>query len=141
MKKVIISTGLFGAALIFSIVVLLLNDQIQASKNGVENPPDGTEGQIILFYGQGCPACAQVEKYIKENQIESKISLIQKEVYYNKNNAKELRTKAKICGLGTQSVPIPFLWDGSKCLTGVQPIIDFLGTASTIQNNINAENP
>lgn len=138
-KVVIISTGLFGAALIFSIVILLLNSQIQDSKNGVENPLAGTEGQIILFYGQGCSACAKVEQYIKENQIDSKISLVQKEVYYNKSNAKELRAKAKVCGLGTQSVPIPFLWDGSKCIIGVQPIIDFFDAASTAQNNINAE--
>ncbi|PIR67099.1 MAG: hypothetical protein COU51_00290 [Parcubacteria group bacterium CG10_big_fil_rev_8_21_14_0_10_36_14] len=81
--------------------------------------------QIILFYGDGCPHCTIVEEYIKENSIGDKISFAQKEVCYNQNNAKKLGAKAKICGLPTDSIGVPFLWDGEKCLIGDQDIINF----------------
>jgi len=66
-----------------------------------------------------------VEEYIKENNINDKISFAQKEVYYNQNNAKELEAKAKICELPTDSIGVPLLWDGEKCLIGDQDIINF----------------
>jgi glutaredoxin len=91
----------------------------------VESKKDQSESQIILFYGDGCPHCAIVEEYIKENSIGDKISFAQKEVYYNQNNAKELEVKAKICGLSTDSIGVPFLWDGEDCLIGDQDIINF----------------
>ncbi len=125
-KKIIISTILFIAVLIFSFFAISqeknknqtpINEAIMA-----ENQP---VSQIILFYGDGCPHCAIVEKYIKENKIQDKISFIQKEVYYNQNNARELEAKAKICGLPTDSIGVPFLWDGEKCLIGDQDIINF----------------
>jgi len=113
-KKVITPTILFIIVLIFSFTVLL--------KGGAS---DKREGEIILFYGIGCPHCAKVEDYIKQNQIDSKTSLVQKEVYYNQENAKELGEKAQKCGLMANSVGVPFLWDGKGCIVGDRPIIDF----------------
>ena len=125
-NKVIIPTILFIAVLIFSFFAL------SQEKNKNQTPADETAtaenqpaNQIILFYGDGCPHCAIVEEYIKENNINDKISFAQKEVYYNQNNAKELEVKAKTCGLPTDSIGVPFLWDGSKCLVGDQDIIEF----------------
>jgi glutaredoxin-related protein len=40
-----------------------------------------------LYYGNGCPHCAKVEEYIKNNDLDIKIE--QKEVYQNKQNAEE----------------------------------------------------
>jgi len=80
---------------------------------------------IILFYGDGCPHCALVEKYVAENGVAAKIPFVKKEVYYNDKNAEELAAKAKICGLPTDSIGVPFLWDGSNCFVGDQDIIDF----------------
>jgi len=125
-NKIIILTILFIAVVIFSFFAISqeknknqtpINEAIMA-----ENQP---VSQIILFYGDGCPHCAIVEKYIKENKIQDKISFIQKEVYYNQSNARELEAKAKICGLPTDSIGVPFLWDGEKCLIGDQDIINF----------------
>jgi len=80
---------------------------------------------IILFYGDGCPHCKIVEEFIENNNIKNKISFAQKEVYNNKKNADELVGKAKICGIPTDSIGVPFLWDGTKCLVGDQDIVDF----------------
>lgn len=66
-----------------------------------------------------------MEKHIEENKVKDKISFAQKEVYHNKNNADEMAGKAKICGLSTGSIGMPFLWDGEKRLIGDQDIIDF----------------
>lgn len=124
-NKIIIPTFLFIAVFIFSVIVL--------SQNKGNNLPDDTneenqqpeESQIILFYGQGCPHCAIVEDYIRENNIKNKVSFEEKEVYYNQNNANDLAQKAKACGIPTDSIGVPFLWDGEKCYVGDQEIIDF----------------
>lgn len=125
-NKIIIPTILFIAVLIFSFFAL---SQEKSKSQNQTNETTATENQlasqIILFYGDGCPHCAIVEEYIKENKIQDKISFVQKEVYYNQNNAGELEVKAKICGLSTDSIGVPFLWDGEKCLIGDQDIINF----------------
>jgi len=36
-----------------------------------------------------------------------------------------LEAKAKICELPTDSIGVPFLWDGKDCLIGDQDIINF----------------
>ena len=119
-KKIIIPTILFAVVLVFSFAILLKGE----AKNGKED--NKQESEIILFYGVGCPHCAKVEEYIKQNQIDKKISLVQKEVYYNQKNAKELQEKAQKCRLMANSIGVPFLWDGKTCIVGDQPIIDFL---------------
>ena len=125
-NKVIIPTILFIVVFILSFAVLLQNKENDLSDNNIVQDNRQTEkSQIILFYGDGCPHCAIVEDYIKENNIKEKLSFGEKEVYYNQNNAKELEAKAKICELPIDSIGVPFLWDGSKCYVGDQEIIDF----------------
>jgi len=115
-KKVIIPTILFIIVLIFSVVILLENKE--------SNHP-AEQSQIVLFYGDGCPHCAIVENYIKESNIKEKLPFEEKEVYHNQKNANELADKAKICGLPTDSIGVPFLWEGEKCYVGDQEIIGF----------------
>ena len=125
-NKILIPTILFAVVLIFSFFALSQEkDKNQISTNETVAKEGQSADQVILFYGDGCPHCAIVEEYIKENSIGDKISFAQKEVYYNQNNAKELETKAKICGLPTDSIGVPFLWNGEDCLIGDQDIINF----------------
>jgi len=125
-NKVIIPTILFIIVFILSFAVLLQNKENDLSDNNITQDNRQTEeSQIILFYGDGCPHCAIVEDYIKENNIKEKLSFEEKEVYYNQNNANDLAQKAQICGISTDSIGVPFLWDGSKCYVGDQDITDF----------------
>lgn len=124
-QKIIIPTILFIAVLIFSFFALSQEKNKNQTLTNETTTENQSESQIILFYGVGCPHCKIVEEYINENSIQNKISFAQKEVYYNQNNAKELEAKAKICGLPTNSIGVPFLWDGEKCLIGDQDIINF----------------
>ncbi len=117
MKK-IGSYLLLAVVLIFTIIFayILLNTK---QKNN-------SEDQIaILFYGDGCPHCVEVEKYIAENNIKEKIIFIEKEVYKNANNAKILNKKAKKCGIKENEIGVPFLWAEGKCYMGNEDIINF----------------
>jgi len=125
-SKIIIPAILFSiilAILVFALIGAKGKNQLQTTDSTSQN--NQSAGQIILFYGDGCPHCANVEKYIADNNLESKISFAQKEVYKNQSNAKELEDKAKICGLPADSIGVPFLWDNGKCLVGDKDIIDF----------------
>ena len=129
-KKIIIPSVLFVFALGFSFFVLSQDKKDQAvSNSSTEKGSIEGEGQaqngIIFFYGDGCPHCAIVEEYIKENKVAEKLAFSQKEVYYNRNNSKELEEKAKICGMPTDSIGVPFLWDGERCLVGDADIVEF----------------
>jgi glutaredoxin len=88
---------------------------------------NSTSSTIVLFYGEGCPHCAKVEQFIKENRIKEKIAFEEKEVYFNKENAKQLGEVAKKCGFNENEIGVPFLWDGEnqKCIIGDEPIINF----------------
>ena len=125
-KKIIMSTILFIIVLIFSIFAI--GQKKEKNKVTIGNADaiiNQQTNKIIFFYGDGCPHCAKVEEYFKKNDIQDKISFDKKEVYHNKNNASELAIKAKQCGLTTNSIGIPFLWTGKKCLIGDENIINF----------------
>ncbi|MDD2732154.1 MAG: hypothetical protein PHI53_03085 [Candidatus Pacebacteria bacterium] len=125
-KKVLIPTILFIAVLIFSFFALSQEkNKNQTPTNETTITENQSESQIILFYGDGCPHCAIVEDYIKSNNIKEGLSFEEKEVYNNRKNADELAAKAKICGIPTDYIGVPFLWDGSKCYVGDQEIISF----------------
>jgi glutaredoxin len=47
--------------------------------------------EYILFYGNGCPHCAKVEKFFEDNKISEKFGVESKEIYFNKNNLKDLQ--------------------------------------------------
>lgn len=129
-KKIIISTIFLIFVLVFSFFAFskekekskISESEINKTESQTESE---SENQIILFYGDGCPHCAIVEKYLKDNNVEEKIAFSQKEVYYNEKNAKELESKAKICKISTGSIGVPFLWNGEKCLIGDQDIVEF----------------
>ena len=110
-KKIIIPTILFVICLVFSFLVLLKNQLINQQPE---------QSQIILFYGIGCPHCAKVEEFIKENQIEKTIPFVKKEIYFNRQNAKELEEKAKICEIPENEVGVPFFWDGENALLAMR---------------------
>ncbi len=80
---------------------------------------------MVLYYGDGCPHCANVEAFVQENNVESKVSFVRKEVYLNKSNARELGRVAKQCDLPTDSIAVPLFWTATQCLTGDKDIIAF----------------
>jgi len=94
-------------------------------------------GEVVLFFGDGCPHCKLVDDYITQNKIEEKVKFTKLEVPFgNKtspqlvSNANALLKKAQFCGIKTDQVGIPFLWDGKTCIVGDQDIINFFKNAA-----------
>lgn len=88
---------------------------------------------MILYYGDTCPHCKEVEEYIKTNGLDKKLSIIQKEVYQNQGNALQLTNRAKECGLPTdQGVGVPFMWFEGKCYQGTPDIEKLLAEKAGI---------
>jgi glutaredoxin len=89
---------------------------------------------IVLFYGQGCPHCADVEKFISQNNIDQKVKITRLEVWYNKSNAALLSQVAQKCGIAGDSVGVPFLYAGNgKCYVGEVDVPNFLKIQAGIQ--------
>ncbi|TSC93792.1 MAG: Uncharacterized protein Athens101428_534 [Candidatus Berkelbacteria bacterium Athens1014_28] len=80
-----------------------------------------------LYFGNGCPHCKNLEDWLEKNNIADKVKYNRKEVWYNKTNSAELSKKAEICGLKSDEVGVPFLFDDatSKCLTGEPDIENY----------------
>lgn len=125
MKKKIIT-------IIFILLALLaLSAFIAYRIQVVKNTPKQAEtndGGLIFFYGDGCPHCLNVEKFMADNKVEEKIKIDKKEVYKDQNNAALLGVEAKKCGLNTNSIGVPLLWDGvaEKCFIGDTDVINYL---------------
>ncbi len=96
---------------------------------------------IILFYGQGCPHCANVDNYIAANNIAQKVNFQELETFYNATNASLMNSKAAICGLAPGSIGVPFLWDGSRCYLGDTDIINFFSKYVSAQPLITVTSP
>ena len=81
----------------------------------------------ILFYGNGCPHCANVEKWLSDNKVAEKVKFDTREVWYNKDNSSLLGEKAKVCGIASDKVGVPFLFDSvnNKCYAGEDEVTDF----------------
>ena len=81
---------------------------------------------MILFYSDSCPHCKNVEAYIDENGIKDKIVFDKKEVSRNQANAMLLERKARQCNFDpAQGIGVPFFFDGTNCVMGDEPIIDY----------------
>jgi glutaredoxin len=120
MKKIIILTII--VLVLFGLYKYLSYQPI----TGVVN----SNADLIMFWGEGCPHCEKVKDYISTNKLDQKIKISLKEVYYNKDNQKELESTVTKCpeidtkqGIG---VPLAFDTKNQKCLYGDQPIIDWL---------------
>ena len=101
--------------------------------NGSVKPITIPEG-IILFYGQGCPHCKNVDDFIAQNNIKDKVKFSNLEVWYNKDNQAILGQVAQKCGINSNQVGVPFLYDGNgKCYVGDVDVINFFKNAANIK--------
>lgn len=91
-------------------------------------------GEIILFYGDGCSHCKNVDDFIIQNKIEDKVKFTRMEVWYNKGNQVILGQIAKKCGINSNEVGVPFLYDGATaCISGDIDVINFFKEKAGIQ--------
>ena len=114
------------AVVVILAIIAFLAISRALSMRGDSSEPAAT-GEAILFYGDGCPHCENVEEYMASSGVKERYSFQELEVYNNQSNAKLLAKTAKDCGLdSSQGIGVPFFFDGSQCYIGDQPIIDYL---------------
>ena len=120
MKKILI-------AVVFIAVIAFLGKKISQVAL-----PDYSDDQVdlVLYWGKGCPHCENVKKYVRDNNLDSKLKIAYREVYYDNSNQSRLEASLKLCpevdtsqGIG---VPMSFDPKEKKCILGDQPAIDWL---------------
>lgn len=113
MKRIILGVFLFLGMLVFS---------------GCGNQPAkvSDDSAIILFYGQECPHCQIVEKYVADNNVKAKVTFAEREVNHDSANANLMVERQRSCKLDEKSIgAVPFLWTADKCYLGQEEIIQF----------------
>ncbi len=115
-KNIIIISLIIIIGLFVSLAIIKHNHNYQKL-----NPSD-----MILFYGDTCPHCQAVAKYIKDNHVKNNLKFKELEVYHNQHNSALLTQYAERCGLDTsEGIGIPLFWTGQKCLVGENEVISF----------------
>ena len=83
----------------------------------------------IFFYGNWCPHCENVEKFFEKNDVYKKFDIQRKEIYFNRENLKDLNFYLDKLKISSDQIGIPFLvidsWSDCSYLNWDQPIIDF----------------
>lgn len=89
---------------------------------------------IILFYGEGCSHCKNVDDFINQNNIEDKVKFTRLEVWYDQNNQAILLKATQKCQIASNEFGVPFLYDGNgECYAGDIDIINFFKQAAEIK--------
>ncbi|MCW1949717.1 MAG: hypothetical protein KIH89_004760 [Candidatus Shapirobacteria bacterium] len=110
------------------------NSNITAEeKNTYKDFPVYDSPDLVFYWGNGCPHCENVEKWLKENNTDQKLKINYKEVYYNTNNQADLeKTVKEYCPelISQEGIGVPFGFDSinKKCIQGDTPIIEFLSS-------------
>ena len=91
------------------------------------------QADVILYFGQECSHCKNVEKFIADNKIEQKVIFARKEVWHNANNNDELQQRSKECVLDPEKVGVPFLYARGKCYIGEIDVENFFKKEAGIQ--------
>lgn len=92
--------------------------------------------QYIIYVGDGCPHCANVEAYVEKNDLEKFLPVVFKEIYYNRENAQEFNKVADRIGAPMNRRGVPFMVYGNQYWIGDKPIIEVLENA---YQNVKAE--
>jgi len=90
-----------------------------------------SDSDLVLFYGNTCPHCKDVEEFISKNKIDQKLKISQLEVYDNKPNSILFANIVKeICPDKStpEGIPVPFLVNqkDKQCFIGTPDITGYL---------------
>ena len=108
------------------LVILIIGGVLFVQKQKQKRLTAMPSSQIILFYSDQCPHCARVERFLEKHQVDQSLSIVKLDIRRDQSSIPLLLDRAKRCHITiTNTVDIPFLWTGSKCVTGGPAVIDF----------------
>ncbi len=136
-KVAIIIIGVIVVVAVILVGVYLKNP----NSPGISVSPTPLPEGNVLFFGDGCPHCKNVDDFVAQNNIEEKVPFTRLEIPYGGKTSPELEANAALvvqlaekCSLDTSNgISIPFLWDGQNCTIGDAPVVDFFKTQAEIQ--------
>ena len=129
MKKELVMFAGVVVALIAGLVYWGLKD---GAGSVIEATPDDG-ASIIYYYGEECPHCKDVQDFIDQNGVAEKVRFVKKEVWHNTKNAREMETRAQICGIQPEGMGVPFVFADGKCVIGTPDAIAFFKKAAGIE--------
>lgn len=107
------------------------NNATAETADKYQNYPVYDDPDLVFYWGNGCPHCENVEKWLDENNSDQKLKINYKEVYYNQDNQADLlKTVQQYCSdlSNKQEIGVPTGFDpvDKKCIQGDAPLIEFL---------------
>jgi glutaredoxin len=95
--------------------------------NKLNTPP--ADNKLLFFFGNTCPHCKNVEKYMEDNGVKSRLIIEELEVMDDHQNQVKMILYASKCGLGSDGLNVPLLYHAGKCYIGDVDVIAHLKTA------------
>jgi glutaredoxin len=97
----------------------------QTTKNVSEEP--------LLFVSSTCGHCANVKKFISDNEIQNKVQFKEIEAFQIQENTNLFNEKATICAIPNENRGVPLLFDSGKCYLGEVQVMDYFKTKAGIK--------
>ena len=111
----------------FSSVALATFDEVALSS---PQQPALALKTIVLFYSKQCPHCSYVLDYIKNNHLDKKYNIVEKEISADQGNHSEFVKTIKACLTANKAnkdtvIELPVSWDGNKCFYGEKEVLSY----------------
>lgn len=122
MNKKTKTSVVLGAIVVLAVILSIWGfSKLQGSKEESVLGEYNSAG-VIIFYGNGCPHCKDLEEFVAKNNLGEKVKMENLEVWFNKENAKLLAAKAEECNIPKEKVGVPFAYSEGKCFVGTPDI-------------------
>lgn len=90
----------------------------QESTSTAEAQKKFDKTKMYYFWGDGCPHCAELDKWIKQNNITQKVKFTKLEVWKNAQNAALMNVAVDLCKQPQEGMGVPFVYYNGKCYVG-----------------------
>jgi len=131
---------IFSLKKLFTIIFITVYFLVIASVVIAEDLPE-----IYLFYGTGCPHCAEVQSFFEKEDLLNQYPIKVKEIYFNRENAVFFNNLLDSLGIPSNVRGVPAVVIGDQIIVGDKPIIDnFVSEANKFLSENNRgmlENP
>lgn len=107
-KSLLVLTVIF---LISIIPVFSEEESILNTPSSIQSAESAKAIDIIVFYGEGCPHCAELEEFLNGIKDKYVLNIISYEVYFNETNRQLAAEMAEQYGDSFRGVPMTFISD------------------------------
>ena len=88
-------------------------------------PKEMEKMNITFYFGDNCPGCVNIQKYLADNGAKDKVAFEEKNVSKNQADSEQMAEDALQCNVDPEAFGVPFLWADGICYTNEKDIDDF----------------